>query len=386
MASEFTFALVLLVGAGLMIRSFMAIQSIDPGFDSHNVLSAVVSIAGTRAAQPGARPIFYQQLLEQIRRVPGIESASAINHLPLAGDLWGRSFRVGGQTVSHPNELPMAVFRAVLPGYFRTLNVPILQGRDIADSDTLNSQGVVVVNQWLAQHHWPGQDAIGKQLALGDSNADLKWLTVVGVVKNTVRGQWTEPPEDELYIPYLQDRAYMAEGGSPFSYLTLVIRTHGDPAAMAPVIRRIVAGMDPNAPLSEVQTMDEVVSEATAEPRFYVLLLGAFAAVALTLAAIGIYGVMSYSVSRRTQEMGIRMALGARSSDVIKLVVGQGALLAFLGVGVGIITAFAVTGMMARLLYGIGPNDPATFVEVAGILDRGCVAGLLHSGATRHQD
>ena len=225
-----------------------------------------------------------------------------------------------------------------------------------------------MVNQWLAQHHWPGQRALGKRLALGDSNNHLKWLTVVGVVKNAVRGQWTEPPEDELYIPYLQDHSYMTESGSPFSYLTLVMRTDGSPAAMAPVIRKLVAGMEPKAPISEVQTMDAVVSGATAEPRFYLLLLGAFAAVALTLATVGIYGVMSYSVSRRTQEMGIRMALGARPRDVIKLVVGQGALLALLGVGVGVMAALAATGMMARLLYGTAPADPFTFAAVVALL------------------
>ena len=367
-ASEFTIALVLLAGAGLMIRSFLAIQTIDPGFNPHHLLSAVVSVSGTKAAEPGARPIFYQQLLAQIRRVPGIESASAINHLPLAGDLWGRSFHVEGQPPSRPHETPSAIYRAVFPGYFKTMNLPILQGRDVLDSDTLNAQGVVIVNEWFARHHWPGQEAAGKHLAFGKPDDQPKWLTVVGVVKNSVRGQWTEPPEDELFVPYLQDQAYMTNPASPFAYLTLVVRTTGDPAASAPVIRSIVHSMNENAPLSEVQTMDQVVSEATAEPRFYVLLLGAFAAVVLILAAVGIYGVMSYSVSRRTQEIGIRIALGARTTDVIMLVVGQGAFLALLGVGAGVIAALAVTRLMARLLYGIPASDPITFVAVVAIL------------------
>ncbi|HEX4488572.1 MAG TPA: ABC transporter permease [Terriglobales bacterium] len=366
-ASEFTFALVLLVGAGLMIRSFLALQAIDPGFNYQHVLSAVVSVTGTRAAEPGARPIFYKEMLEQMRRIPGVESVSAINHLPLAGDVWGLSFQVEGQPVARPGETPIAAFRAVLPGYFRTMNIPLLQGRDVSDADILNSPGVVVVNQRLAQQHWAGQDAIGKHLAIGGAT-NPQWLTVVGVVKNAVREQWTEPAEDELYIPYLQDRSYMTDPGGPFSYVTLVMRTSGEPAAVAPVVRKIVAGMDANAPISEVQTMEQVVSEATAEPRFYVLLLGAFASVALVLAAVGIYGVMSYSVSRRTQEMGIRIALGARTADVIKLVVGQGASLALLGVGVGLVVAFSVTRLMARLLYGIAPNDPVTFAAVVVVL------------------
>jgi predicted permease len=367
-ASEFTFALVLLVGAGLMIRSFLAIQTIDPGFNPHHLLSAVVSVSGTRAAEPGARPIFYQHLLEQIGHVPGVQSASAINHLPLAGDIWGFSFQVEGETLSRPSDAPTAAYRAVFPGYFKTMNLPILQGRDVSDSDTLNSQGVVMVNEWLARHHWPGQEAIGKHLALSTPGANAKRLTVIGVVKNSVRGQWTEPPEDELFVPYLQDQAYMTNPAPPFAYATLVVRTTGDPASMAPVIRSIVHSMNQNAPLSEVQTMDQVVSEATSEPRFYVLLLGAFAAVALVLAAVGIYGMMSYSVSRRTQEIGIRIALGARTVDVIRLVVGQGASLALLGLGVGMVVAFAVTSLMARLLYGIRPTDPITFVAVVVVL------------------
>jgi predicted permease len=367
-ASEFTFALVLLVGAGLMIRSFLAIQTIDPGFNPHHLLSAVVSVSGTRAAEPGARPIFYQHLLEQIGHVPGVQSASAINHLPLAGDIWGFSFQVEGETLSRPSDAPTAAYRAVFPGYFKTMNLPILQGRDVSDSDTLNSQGVVMVNEWLARHHWPGQEAVGKHLALDTPGANAKRLTVIGVVKNSVRGEWTEPPEDELFVPYLQDQAYMTNPAPPFAYATLVVRTTGDPASMAPVIRSIVHSMNQNAPLSEVQTMDQVVSEATSEPRFYVLLLGAFAAVALVLAAVGIYGVMSYSVSRRTQEIGIRIALGARTVDVIRLVVGQGASLALLGLGVGMVVAFAVTSLMARLLYGIRPTDPITFVAVVVVL------------------
>jgi predicted permease len=367
-ASEFTFALVLLVGAGLMIRSFLAIQTIDPGFNPHHLLSAVVSVSGTRAAEPGARPIFYQHLLEQIRHVPGVQSASAINHLPLAGDIWGFSFQVEGERLSRPSDAPTAAYRAVFPGYFKTMNLPILQGRDVSDSDTLNSQGVVMVNEWLARHHWPGQEAVGKHLALDTPGANAKRLTVIGVVKNSVRGEWTEPPEDELFVPYLQDQAYMTNPAPPFAYATLVVRTTGDPASMAPVIRSIVHSMNQNAPLSEVQTMDQVVSEATSEPRFYVLLLGAFAAVALVLAAVGIYGMMSYSVSRRTQEIGIRIALGARTVDVIRLVVGQGASLALLGLGVGVVVAFAVTSLMARLLYGIRPTDPITFVAVVVVL------------------
>ncbi len=373
-ASEFTFALVLLVGAGLMIRSFLALRTIDPGFNSQKLLSAVVSVTGAKEAEPGARSLFYQQLVERIRQTPGVQYASAINHLPLGGDIWGFSFHVEGQPVPPPSETPTATYRVVLPGYFRTMNIPILSGRDITDQDKLNAPGVVVINDWFARHHWPGQDAIGKRITLDDLKDHPEWLTVVGVVKNAVRSDWTESPDDEMYLPYTQNHDYLEKSAPQFGYLTLVVRTTGDPAALTPVIRSMVASVDKNVLLSDVQTMEQVVAEATAEPRFYALLIGTFAAVALILAAVGIYGVMSYSVSRRTQEIGIRMALGAQPGDVIKIVVKQGALLAAFGVGTGLIGALAVTRLMTRLLYGIRPSDPLTFVVVALLLST--VAGF----------
>ncbi len=366
-ASEFTFALVLLVGAGLMIRSFVALQNIDPGFNPHNLLSVVVSVTGTKEAAPGERPLFYQQLLERIRQVPEVQSASAINHLPLGGDIWGFSFHIEGQPVPPPSETPTAAYRVVLPGYAKTMNLPVLRGRDINDHDTLNAPGVVVVNEFFARRYWPKEDAIGKRITLDDVKNNPQWLTVVGVVKNSLRSEWTEPAAEEIFLPYLQNRDYLEVPAPQFTYLTLVVRG-GNPKAMATIIRGMVESVDKNVVLSEVQTMDQVVAEATAEPRFYLLLLAAFAAVALTLAAVGIYGVMSYSVSRRTQEIGIRMALGAQTSQVISMIVGQGALLASGGVVAGLVGALAVTRLMSGLLYGVRPNDPVTFIAVAAVL------------------
>ena len=367
-ASEFTFALVLLVGAGLMIRSFLAIRAIDPGFNLHNVLSAVVSVAGTGEAGAGKRQLFYQQVVNQIQHTAGVRSVSAINHLPLGGDLWGFPFHVEGQPESSPTEVPVAAYRVVLPGYFKTMKLPLISGRDVTDHDTLNAPGVVVVNDWLARHRWPGQDPIGKRITLDDSASYPAWLTVVGVVKNAVRGEWTEPPDDEMYLPYLQSHDYLENPATHFSYMTLVIRSDGDPATLTPAIRGIVASLDKNVALAEVQTMDQVVASATAEPQFYVLVLGTLAAVALVLAAAGIYGVMSYSVSRRTQEIGIRMALGATRSDLIQLVVRQGTVLAAVGVVTGLVSAFAVTRLMSRLLYSVRSSDPLTFLTVAVLL------------------
>ena len=367
-ASEFAFALVLSAGAGLMIRSFVALQGIDPGFDPRRVLTMVVSVAGAQEGLPPRRAAFYQGLLERVRALPGVASASAINHLPLAGDIWGWPFNVEGRPLPKPGETPTAAYRVVLPGYFHTMGVPILRGRDIADTDRLDSPGVVVVNEWLAAHHWPGEDPIGKRMTLEDPRENPSWLTVVGVVKNAVRGDWAAAPDDEIFLPYLQTRSYLERPTNAYAYLTLVVRASGDPSSLAPAIAGIVSSMDRGVPVSQVQTMDEIVAQSNARPRFYLLLLGAFAAAAVLLAAVGIYGVMSYSVSRRTNEIGVRMALGAKPSDVLRLIVGHGIVVALGGAVVGLAGALGLTRLMSSLLYGVGASDPPTFLAVSLLL------------------
>jgi predicted permease len=366
-ASEFALALILLVGAGLMIRTFFALQAIDPGFNPHNVLSMVVRVTGSKSAEPSHRDAFYRQLLERVRALPSVRSASAINHLPLAGDLWSRSFLIEGKPIPRPGEAPEAVYRVTYPGYFHTMNIPILRGREVTESDTMNSPSVVVINEALARYCWPSEDPLGKRIALLDSSPNPRWLTVVGVVKNAKQHDWAASPDIEFYIPYLQSRA-VEDSASPVSYLTLVVRTSGDPASLVPAIRNEVRTLDEGVTVSQVQTIEQVVADSTAQPRFYLLLLGIFAAVALTLAAVGIYGVMSYSVARRTHEIGVRMALGAKRSDVLKLVTGQGMILALSGAAAGLAGALPLTHLMASLLYGVRPADPLTFAVVSALL------------------
>jgi predicted permease len=372
--SEFALAVVLLAGAGLMIRSFLALQHVDPGFDSRGVLSLVIGVSGTEEAAVGHTGNFYQGVLEKVRAVPGVQSASGINHLPLAGDEWGFPFHIEGRPPERPGEELVATYRVVFPGYFRTMRIPILRGRDVADADNLRAPGVVVINDYLARRYWPGEDPIGKRITFDDPAENPSWLTVVGVVKNTARSSWVSPPEEEVFLPYLQNRAYLDTPSPPFAYLTLVARTSRDPAALAPAIRGAIHSLDKNIPLSEIQTMDQVVAEATGESRFYVVLLGAFAIVALVLAGVGIYGVMSYSVSRRTHEIGVRMALGAQGRDVLKLMVFQGIVQALAGVAVGLAGALALSRLIAGLLYGTRPNDPATFAAVVLVLGGVAVA------------
>jgi putative ABC transport system permease protein len=232
----------------------------------------------------------------------------------------------------------------------------------------MGAPAVVVVNEEMARLCWPGADPIGKRIALADQLQNAHWMTVVGVVKNVQEHDWAAPLLSEVYLPFLQTPEYFADAHSHFSYLTVVVRTSGDPGALMPAIRNEVRALDGNVTISQVQTMDQAVADATAQPLFYLLLLGTFAAVALILAAVGIYGVVSYSVSRRTHEIGIRMALGAKRSDVLKLVTSQGMILALVGTAVGAAGALPLARLISSLLYGVGPTDAVTFAAVAVVL------------------
>jgi putative ABC transport system permease protein len=361
-ASEIALALVLAVGAGLMMRSFVALQSIDPGFEPRGVLSLVVSIASGDTS-PATRNVFYPQLLERIAALPGIRSVSAINHLPLVGDLWRWSFWVEGRPMPKPGEGQRATFRAVLPGYFRTMGIALLRGRDVAATDAAEAPGVVIVNDTLARQIWPGEDAVGKRITLDDpAERGAKWLTVIGVARNAKRGEWTESPGNELYTPLLQTSV------SYLSYMTLVVRGDSDPARLQAPIREVIRAADSRATVSQVLTMDGVVAAANGQPRFYLTLFAAFAALALALAAVGIYGVMSYLVSRRSHEVAIRMALGAKPADVVRLVVGEGMHTAAVGALIGIGAALALSRVMRAVLYETEPTDPATFVLGTSLL------------------
>jgi predicted permease len=366
--SEVALALVLLVGAVLMIRSVIALQRIDPGFDPHGVTTMIVSTLGTREAAHDVHPLFFAEALGRIRAIPGVQSASFINHLPIAGDEWGFPFAVEGRPKPKPGESPTATYRVVFPDYFHTMRIPLLHGRDVATADRLGTTPVVVINEFMANTYWPGEDAIGKRITLDDST----WVTVVGVVKNTVREDWSRLPEEEMFLPFFQQPAFLAGGGA-VGYMTLVARIscRQEPCDATGLVVPIVAairGIDRNLPVSAVQTMSTVVEGATAESRFLFALLGGFAAIALALAAIGIYGVMSYSVSRRTHEIGIRIALGAAPATVLGQIVRQGMTVTLVGAGAGIVAALALTRLMGNLLYGVGPTDPLTFGVVTGVM------------------
>jgi len=367
-ASEFALAVVLLVGAGLMIRSFVGLQAIDPGFDPRGVLTTVVSVAGSSQAEPARRRAFYGELVQRVLALPGVTSASMINHLPLAGDIWTLGFSAQGRPPSRPGESPTAVYRAVRPDYFRTMGIGIVRGRDVASSDTRETPGVVVVNDALAVRTWPGEEPIGKQIAFNTGGPALRWLTVIGVVRNARQADWARAPGPEAYLAVMQGSDAPDGPLSLPTYLTLVVRTRGDAALLAPSVRDAVRSMDARAVLADTQTMEDAVADATARPRFYLLLLGSFGAVALILAAVGIYGVMSYSASRRTHEIGVRMSLGAQRGHVMRLVVGHGMRVASAGAIVGVAGALVASRAMSTLLYAVGPADPVAFAGAVAVL------------------
>jgi putative ABC transport system permease protein len=379
MASEFALAFLLLIGAGLMVRSFAALESIDPGFDPHHVLSMVVSVQGSAEAEPHRRELFYRQLLERVRALPGVQAAGAINHLPLAGDVWGWSFLIEGRPKPKPGELPSAVYRIVMPGYFETMRLPVVRGRPITEQDDSRTPGVVLLNQRAAELHWPGEDPIGRRINFG--NNPPVWLTVIGIVKDARQDEWAAPPRPEAYLAALQNREFLEAPGAHLAYLTLTVRTAGNPADLAPEVKRAVWAFDRNLPISEVLTMDQAVADANAEPRFEMMLLGLFGAIALALAAAGIYGVMNYAVSRRTHEIGIRMSLGATRGSVLAMIVRQGMSPALAGALAGAVGARLLAGALEKILWGVKPGDPLTFGAAAAIL--GLTALLAVSAAAR---
>jgi putative ABC transport system permease protein len=367
-ASEFALALMLLVGAGLMIRSFRAMQHIDAGWDPRGVGTMVVSVLGSKEEAPGVRAAFYEAVVREVQAIPGVKSVSAINHLPIAGDMWGMPYRAEGRPIPKPGEGVSTTYRVVLPGYFQTVRLPLARGRDFDDNDKTGVPYVVIVNEELAHQAWPGEDPLGKRITLPTGTPEPEWFTVVGVVKNAVQLDWTAKPGNEAYLPFRQNKMLLEGKNSWVAYLTFVARTDGDPAALSGAMRRAVAKVDANVPVSEVQSMDEVVALATQGTRFNLLLLASFAGVALVLAAVGVYSVISYGVTRRTHEIGIRMALGAGRGELRTMIVRQGLTVALAGAGAGLLGALALTGAIRSMLYGVGATDPLTFGSVSAVL------------------
>jgi predicted permease len=368
-ADEIAVSLMLLVGASLLIRSFARLSAVDSGFDPRHVLTMRLVLTGSPHAPPELRNGFYRQALARVGAVPGVQSVSGINHLPLAGDLWALSFDVEGQPPPKPPETRSGVFRTVFPGYFRTMRIPLLSGRDVTDHDDAAAPRVVIVNETMARRYWPHTAAVGKRMRLAQSPEE-PWYTVIGVVRNTEQGEWGEPARSEFYFPQPQDPLNFQ------TYLTIVARTAGDPMALAPAVQSALWSLDRDLPISDVVSLEQVVGRAVWQPRFSTTVLAAFAGLALLLAALGIYGVISFDVARRTQEIGIRMALGARPRDVLRPVLGDGVKLTLSGTAAGICGALALSRYLESMLYGVTTTDPVAIAAATVVLVAAAIAAV----------
>jgi predicted permease len=349
--TEVALALMLATAAGLMIRSFVRLQAVDAGFDPHPLVAMVVP-----APADGARRLpFFDELLARVRALPGVWSVSAVNHLPIDGDVWATSYVLEDRPAPRPGDEPNAVYRITRPGYVETMGMSLRRGRDFTAFDKEGTPPVMMVNETFARRAWPGAEALGQRVRYGETSHQ-----VVGVLKDARQKDWTAAIMPEMYLADLQ---HPARG-----YLTVVVRTAGAPAGLSVQLQREVTALDANLPPPAIIQMDQAISRALWQPRFNLLLLNLFAALALVLAAVGIYGVMAYSVNRRTREIGVRVALGATAAQVHRLVVGQGMLLTAIGVLVGLAGALGTTRVMASLVYGVGTTDPATFAIIPVVL------------------
>jgi putative ABC transport system permease protein len=355
--AEVSAAMVLLVGAGLLIKSFVRLQQMDAGLRPDNVITLGINLPQAKYSTSQAIDNFYQQLIDRVSSLPGVQTAGIINLLPL--QQWGTNgdIHIEGDPPYPPGQAPLAELRIVSPDYFRALSIPLIAGRFFNAQDQEHSERVVIINQALARRYIPNKDPIGKRLGRGGDT----WMTIVGVVADVNQSGLTQDSRPEIYTPYTQTADFKRN-------VSVVVRASSEPTALISSIRNEVRNLDRNQPIYNVKTMETVISESISDRRLNMLLLGIFAAVALTLAVIGIYSVMSYVVTQSTREIGIRMALGAQTSDVLKLVIGQGIVLALVGVGLGLGGAFALTRLMSSMLYGVTTTDPLTFIGVSALL------------------
>ena len=361
-------SVVLALAAGLLIRSLIELNRIDLGFNPDNVLTAQLQVPATDYPQPADVVRFHRQVTERVAQIPGVRAAGSVRVLPLARTIGDWSIKIEGRPYV-PEENPNGDYQAVTPGYFEAMQLKLMRGRLLTAADREGTQPVVVINEIMATRYWPNEDAIGRQFHMGTD--DKPWLTIVGIVGNVRHNAVVEQGRAEMYLAHAQLPEHI--GGAPRG-MTLVVKTDGNPLAVAGSVRDAVRAIDRNLPVSDIRTMDDVAAAALAQPRFVTFLLALFAGTALTLAAIGIYGTISLLVSERTQEMGIRLALGADRPTILKLVLGQGVVLIAIGLTAGLAGAVILTRTLSGLVYGVGTLDPMTFVAVPALL---CAIALL---------
>lgn len=357
-------ALVLVTGAGVLVKSFANLMRVDPGLDPNNVMTFSLTLPVTRYPEPARQAEFYRRLVESVKSLPGVQSAGVVNFLPLIGATRFVFFCPEGTVCQGIGKDPIIALRQVTPDYLKTMRIPLLRGRQFDDHDNDGAKPVVIINQWTANHFFPNQDPIGKHLMQSREKITRE---IVGVVGNVPFNGLNAPNFQEMYLPHAQ---------SPFAAMTLAVRSQSDPQSLLEAVRRLTLEIDADVPFSDVASMASVISASTAQPRLTTQLTGFFAALALLLTAVGIYGVLAYSVAQRRHEMGIRMALGARAADILTLVVGQGMRLVLVGLAVGFVASLALTRLIASLLFATSVRDPFTLstaiLLLAGVAALAC--------------
>jgi putative ABC transport system permease protein len=356
--SEVALSLVLLIGAGLMIRSFWKLRNVNPGFDTSNALTMSVMLTPIRYSEPHQQLAFIDQAIEQIHAVPGVVSVGATTTIPLGGGGSTQPFSVEGRPAGAIAEQPMAQTRYISTDYFRAIGIPLRQGRFFGDQDRDKSVQVVIISEAMARRFWPGENPIGKRLT-PSFHSEQGPREIVGVVGDVKSSGLDVDSKAMMYLPYKQ---------APRPFVSFVVRTASNPESMIQPVSRAIYSIDKEQALTDVETMDQVLAKSLSDRRFNMTLLLTFAGVALVLAAVGVYGVMNYTVTLRRRELGIRMALGAEARDVLRLVLGQGLVLTLVGVVAGLIAAYALTRLMASRLYGVTATDYLTFLSVPAVL------------------
>jgi putative ABC transport system permease protein len=355
--AEVAVSFVLLIGAGLLINSFMHLRNLDPGFRSDHLLTLNVDLSEAKYSDPQRCITFFDEVLPRVRELPGVQAVAAASNLPFTYN--GNSMGIAVEGIPDPpiDQWPDVVYRTIGTGYFTTMGIPLVRGRDFDDQDTLDNTLGVIIGEKTAKHYWPNDDPIGKRLKPDATASQSPWRTVIGVVKDVRQNDFIAEPKMQMYFSFRQMRSERANA--------LVIRTSVDPLSLATAVRNTIWSVDKDQTVSNIDSMKHIVASAVARQRFSMLLLGIFAGLALLLAAVGIYGVMSYSVAQRRHEIGIRMALGAQRGDVLKLTIANGLKLVGAGLVIGLAGAFALTRAMASLLFGITATDPITFLAIS---------------------
>jgi predicted permease len=358
--AEVSLAVVLLVGAGLLIRSFVELQRVSPGFRPDGVLAMQLTLPANKYAEPPSRDQFVRRMLDEVRALPGVKSAGVTTVLPMSGNQQSGSFTIEGRQVAANESSPHGDRWRASPDYFKAMNIPLVRGRYFTESDTADAPGVAIIDETMAKKYWPNEDPVGKRISFEGGQQNRRWREIVGIVGHVRSVALEGDSRVQYYVPYAQ---------STQSVVFLAVRAEeGDPTALAGAVRNVIRGIDADLPVYKVTTMERLVADSLAQRRFSVFLFGIFATLALVLAVVGLYGVMSYTVLQRTHEIGLRMALGAQARDILRMVIKQGLSLVAIGLVIGLLGAFALTRLMASLLYGVSAADPLTYAGIALLL------------------